>query len=139
MPSDDTSRFERFAIRLSDLSDIQIALIRKALPELEWSVTGAESTPVLAAPLSPYSDYDGLTALLAKQRTDQSNVVVVITVMTSSDHSGVSVPENVMRIIRNARCAITFLLVADLEPPPGEEKSDEHCARELNQTGQDLL
>jgi len=125
MPTEDTSRLESFSVCLSGLSEVQLARVRHALPDLDWIVQSSQSGPIARCPLSPHTDYGTLSAFLDVEALDPAQVTVVISVATSSDHSGVSVPDNVMEVIRRARCGVTFSIVACLAPPFGEEELDD--------------
>jgi hypothetical protein len=109
---EDSSRTERFSMRFMALDEQQLQALQRALPGIELKVRQSEVGTTAVFDLSEDVDYEPLCAFLDDARIDSKNHSVWVSVVTSSDHSGVSVPDYVLRLIRRTQCGLDFSFVS---------------------------
>jgi hypothetical protein len=111
---EDTSREEIFGFRLIALTDHQVKRLQEHLPGVPFTVRKKENGSVVSFDVTATTRLQGLYAFLAETSLDPESYSVWISVVTSSDHSGVSVPRYVRELIRNTSGGIDFSFTAAL-------------------------
>jgi hypothetical protein len=109
---EDTSRTERFSMRLMALSEQRLQALRQALPGIELKVRQTAMGTTAVFELSEDVDYEPLLAFLDNSHVDSKSYSVWVSVVTSSDHSGVSVPGYVLKLIRRTQGGLDFSFVS---------------------------
>jgi hypothetical protein len=111
---EDTSREEIFGFRLTALTDHQVKRLQQQLPEVHLTVRKKETGSVVSFDVTATTRLQGLYEFLAEASLDPESYSVWISVVTSSDHSGVSLPPYVRDLIRNTSGGIDFSFTAAL-------------------------
>jgi hypothetical protein len=125
---EDTSRRERFSFRFIALSDAAVDALRRALPDAPLRTRKHDTHTTAVIDLSETLDLDPLYAFIDESGAPPSSYGVWISVVTASDHSGVSVPPHVLDLIRRTRGGVDFSFVAlgpddhDSETPGPDER-----------------
>jgi len=110
---EDTSRTERFYMRFMALSASAQRALREALPPTtEIRTRTHEDGTTVIFQLSDTADYEPLYRFLDRSNLDPATYSVWISVVTESDHSGVSVPNYVLKLIRRIRGGLDYSFVA---------------------------
>jgi hypothetical protein len=111
---EDTSRRERFWFRFTSLSDKDLKTLQDLLPTIPFTIRKKGDVSVVSFEIVAGMDLEGLYTFLAQVRIDPSTYSVWISVVTSSDHSGVSLPPYVRDLVRNTSGGIDFSFTAAL-------------------------
>lgn len=114
---EDTSRRERFWFRFTSLSDKDLKKLQGLLPTIPFTIRKKGDVSVVSFEIAAGMDLEGLYTFLAQVPIEPSTYSVWISVVTSSDHSGVSVPGYVRDLIRRANAGIDFSFTACLGDP----------------------
>jgi hypothetical protein len=111
---EDTSRRERFWFRFTSLSNKDLKKLQGLLPTMPFTIRQKGELSVVSFEIAAGMELEGLYTFLAQVPIDPSTYSVWISVVTSSDHSGVSVPEYVRELIRQTKGGIDFSFTACL-------------------------
>jgi hypothetical protein len=87
----------------------------------------SEIGTTVAFELSKDVDYEALLVFLDSSHIDSNNYSVWVSVVTSSDHSGVSVPDYVLKLIRRTKGGLDFSFVS-----AGHDADQSHIERPSN-------
>lgn len=117
-------REEQFSFRLTQLSSETAERLRRRLPNVAFSSRRADV--MVWDSLSPDTDFSALYTFLASEPLKPASYSVWVSVVSSSDHDGVSVPPYILDLVRNTRCGLDFSFVACLgdEDSTSSSKSD---------------
>jgi hypothetical protein len=114
---------ERFKFRFLDLTESAVERLRKMLPDVNLKVhfrgTGAVVTFLVTEDLN----CEALYSFLKQEALSPRKHSVWVSVVSSSDHDGVSLPEYVLGIIRRTMCGVDFAFVGCLGDPIEDEVS----------------
>ena len=111
---EDTSREEIFGFRIMSLTDDQITALRESLPEVPLTIRRRGVSSVVSFDVVEATGLEGLYKFLSQEAIAPDSYSVWISVVTSSDHSGVSVPKYIRDLIRRTGGGIDFSFTAAL-------------------------
>jgi hypothetical protein len=112
---------EEFSFRLTHLSPESVARLRSSLPNFEIQSRRAD---IAAVVLREHIDPEPLYEFLKSEGSDPSTYSVWVSVVSSSDHDGASLPKHVLDVIRSTQCGVDFSFVGCLGDDPVEDESD---------------
>lgn len=104
-----TFREEEYSFRFTKLTPDVAGRLRERLSGL-----GLESRrpDVIALPLREGADYRPLIEFIASETLEPGTYSVWASIVTSSDHGGISLPTYVLNITRETRAGVDFSFVA---------------------------
>jgi hypothetical protein len=111
---------EEFSFRLTHLSPESAVRLRASLSNFEIQSRRAD---IVALVLREQVDLEPLCRFLKEEGLDPSTYSVWVSVVSSSDHDGVSLPKYVLDLIRSTQCGVDFSFVGCLGDP-AEDKTD---------------
>ncbi len=135
--NDELYRKERFSFRFIGLSEDLAAKIRHSLATVTFksprsSLPRSAAGLVLAFDLNETMDLTRLYATLTELPVDPSMYSVWISLVTSTDHGGISVPAYVLDLIRRTKCGIDFSFAACLDSTEQMEETGGIASLNLN-------
>jgi len=110
---------EEFSFRLTHLSPESAVRLRASLSNMEIQSRRAD---VVALVLREETDLEPLYKFLKSEGLDPSTYSVWVSVVSSSDHDGVSLPKYILDIIRSTQCGVDFSFVGCLGDPVEDER-----------------
>lgn len=102
-------REEEFSFRFTGLTPNTARHLRERLTGLEMESRIPE---VVSLPLRAGTDYGPLLEFLASEHLDPATYSIWASVVTSSDHGGISLPTHVLEIVRETLAGVDFSFVA---------------------------
>ena len=102
-------REEEFSFRLIKLTPETAGRLRLRLSGLEIE---SRRPDVISIPLREDTDYRSLLEFIDAERLDPATYSVWASIVTSSDHGGISCPPYVVNIIRETGAGVDFSFVA---------------------------
>jgi hypothetical protein len=112
---------EEFSFRLTHLSPESAARLRASLSNIEIQSRRAD---IVALVLRQDTYLEPLYHFLKSEGLDPSTYSVWVSVVSSSDHDGASLPKYILDVIRKTQCGVDFSFVGCLgEPGEGEHHS----------------
>jgi len=111
---EDISRRERFWFRFTSLSDNDLKALKSLISPIPLTIRKRDTSSVVSFEIRPDMELGGLYTFLSQTAIDPSSYSVWISVVTNSDHSGVSVPKYVCDLIRQTHGGVDFSFVAAL-------------------------
>lgn len=125
-------------MRFMALSERTLQGLRGALPETDLQLREHEAGTTVVFKLSETVDYEPLCRFLDESDIDPSQYSVWVSVVTASDHSGVSVPDHVLRLIRRTKGGLDFSFVSlgpdDSEVPEAHDSRASPAAPKVQAT-----
>ncbi len=115
--AEDTSREETFGFRLTALTEDQITALRQLLPDVPLTVRKKGERSVVSFDVTEVMRLQGLYRFLSQTTLDPESYGVWISVVTNSDHSGVSLPLYVRDLVRRTTGRVDFSFMACLGDP----------------------
>lgn len=112
---EDMSREEIFAFRFIGLSGASLTKLQNLLATVSLTVRRRDEGSVVSFEVTEATNLEPLYRFLSEEAIDASRFSVWISVLTSSDHSGVSLPGYVLDLIRKTKGGVDFSFVACLE------------------------
>ncbi len=112
--TEDISRKEKFAFRFIGLSETSLTKLQTMLKALSLTVRIRNDGFVVSFDITEKTDLEPLYRFLSENSIDSSKYSTWISVVTSSDHSGVSLPRYVLDLIRQTKGGVDFSFVACL-------------------------
>jgi hypothetical protein len=117
---------ETFSFRFTKLSSGGASRLRNSIRHIELQSRIPE---VIVLVLDKSSDLEPLYKFLDAEALDPSTYSVWVSVVSSSDHDGVSLPPHILNIVRRTRCGVDFSFVASLDSDDGDETHSEDSQR----------
>ena len=111
---------EEFSFRLTHLSPESAVRLRASLSNMEIQSRRAD---VVALVLREETDLEPLYKFLKSEGLDPSTYSVWVSVVSSGDHDGLSLPKYILDVIRSTQCGVDFSFVGCLGEP-AEDESD---------------
>lgn len=110
---------ERAAFREEEFSFRFIKLTTDVAGRLKQRLSGfdleSRRPEVVAFPLRETADHGPLFAFLESEALDPSTYSVWVSVVTSSDHGGVTLPPYILDVVRKTRAGVDFSFVACID------------------------
>ncbi|MGA2148132.1 MAG: hypothetical protein ABSH49_24550 [Bryobacteraceae bacterium] len=110
---------EEFSFRLTHLSPESATHLRTSLSNVEIQSRRAD---IVALVLREDTDLEPLYKFLKSEGLDPSTYSVWVSVVSSSDHDGVSLPKYILEVIRSTQCGVDFSFVGCLGDPVEDER-----------------
>ena len=102
---------EGFTFRFTQLSLDTASRLRNSLQNMEIQSRKPE---VICLVLEESTDLAPLYSFLASEAIDPKTYSVWVSVVSSSDHDGISLPPYILDLIRKTSCGVDFSFVASL-------------------------
>jgi hypothetical protein len=102
-------REEEFSLRFIKLSPGIAGRLRERLSGFEME---SRRPDVISLPLRAGTDYRPLLDFIASETLDPTTYSVWASIVTSSDHGGISLPPHVLMVVRETRAGVDFSFVA---------------------------
>lgn len=112
---------ETFRFRFTELSSSAALRLRSSVRHIALQSRRPE---VILLVLDGDSDLEPLYKFLDAEVLDPKTYSVWVSVVSSSDHDGLSLPEYILNIVRRTKCGIDFSFVASLESDAGRDETD---------------
>jgi hypothetical protein len=110
---------EEFSFRLTHLSPETATRLRTSLSNVEIQSRRAD---VVALVLREETDLEPLYKFLKSEGLDPSTYSVWVSVVSSGDHDGLSLPKYILDVIRSTQCGVDFSFVGCLGDPAEDER-----------------
>ena len=117
---------ETFRFRFTKLSSGAALRLRSSIVNIELESRKPE---VILLVLNEGSDLEPLYRFLDAEVLDPKTYSVWVSVVSSSDRDGVSLPQYVLNIVRRTRCGVDFSFVAALESDAGRDETDSQVSQ----------
>lgn len=121
MPKNADFHRERFKFRFLDLTEAAVARLRTMMKTTGLRVHRRPSGFVVTLPITEGFAREQLFQYLLEEKLSRDSCGVWVSVLSSSDHDGLSVPEFILEIIRKTRCGLDFSFVGCLDGEADEE------------------
>jgi hypothetical protein len=102
---------EKFSFRFTKLEPDVASRLRESISALEPQ---SRIPTVVSLPLTEGANLDSLYSFLERESLDSTTYSVWTSVLSSSDHDGLSLPSHVLEVIRRTRAGVDFSFVACL-------------------------
>jgi hypothetical protein len=109
---------EEFSFRLTHLSPESATRLRASLSSFDIQSRRAD---IVALVLRQDTDLEPLYTFLKSEGLDPSTYSVWVSVVSSSDHDGLSLPKYILDVIRSTQCGVDFSFVGCLGDPVEDE------------------
>jgi hypothetical protein len=117
---------ETFRFRFTRLSSSVALRLRNSILHIELESRKPE---VILLVLDEGSDLEPLYKFLDAEVLEPKTYSVWVSVVSSSDHDGVSLPQYILDIVRRTKCGVDFSFVASLESDDGRDETDSHVSQ----------
>jgi hypothetical protein len=117
---------EGFSFRFTKLSPSMALRLRNALTDIELQ---SRRPDVIVLELDERTNLEPLYQFLDAEPLDAKTYSVWASVVSSSDHDGISLPEYILDLIRRTKCGVDFSFVASLGP---DDEGDEADVQDLS-------
>jgi hypothetical protein len=112
---------EGFRFRFIRLSSSTASRLRNSIQHIEIQSRKPE---VVLLELDESTDLEPLYRFLASEAIDPKTYSIWVSVVSSSDHDGISLPHYILDLIRKTNCGIDFSFVASLGSDDGIDEAD---------------
>ncbi len=102
---------EEFSFRFTHLSPGTASHLRSSISKIELQ---SRKPDVISLVLSEATNLEPLYKFLESEALDPKTYSIWVSVASSSDHDGTSLPQYILDIIRRTRCGVDFSFVASL-------------------------
>jgi len=102
---------EEFSFRFTHLSESTASRLRANILNIELQSRKPE---VISLVLSESVDLEPLYKFIESENLDPKTYSVWVSVLSASDHDGVSLPAYILDLVRRTRCGVDFSFVASL-------------------------
>jgi hypothetical protein len=116
---------EIFRFRFTKLISSAAFRLRSSILDIELQSRKPE---VILLVLDEGSDLEPLYKFLEAEGLDPKTYSMWASVVSSSDHDGVTLPQYVLEIVRRTKCGVDFSFVASLDPDDGKDEPDSHVS-----------
>jgi hypothetical protein len=99
---------ETFSFRFTNLSAGSASRLRGSITNIAMA---SRRSDVIVLDLRESTDLESLYGFLRSEDLDPKTYGVWVSVVSSSDHDGVSLPEYVVELIRRTKCGVDFSFV----------------------------
>jgi hypothetical protein len=117
---------ETFRFRFTNLTSSVALRLRGSILHIELQSRRPE---VILLVLDEGSDLEPLYKFLDAEVLDPKTYGVWVSVVSSRDHDGVSLPQFILNVVRRTNCGVDFSFVASLEDDDGTDETDSHVSQ----------
>jgi hypothetical protein len=114
---------EKFTFRFLELTDGAVARLRASLPDVDLRIHPRDTGNVVTFVIEDGLDRKALYSFLDSEPLDAKSYSIWVSVVSSSDHDGVYLPEHVLEIIRRTRGGVDFSFVGCLDDEPSSSEA----------------
>ena len=97
-----------FGFRFMALSQREFGRLQELLPDVTFTSRPRGTGYVVSFDLSEGLDLDSLCAFISESRVDPTAYSVWISLITSSDQSGVALPAHILAVVRRTHGGVDF-------------------------------
>lgn len=115
---------EEFGLRFTGLTVEMQTKLRAALPGYE---IGSRDPRIALVILHAGQDLEPLYTFLEREQIEPASYSVWVSVVTSRDHDGLSLPKGIVDLIRMTKGGVEFSFVACLGPEEDAAADDRHA------------